>query len=565
MKKLVRIRGVLPTVLRRGVRFEADLLGDGVTSFIAVSDQRLMVRIVFDPASGWITAARTYVPGGLRIRLKVLDATLYGEEADGLLQSASSEQVIDRFAQILVDTRMVRPELDVNKVRRRLKGTVGGAATRSNPSSSRRMNGSTPDLQRVAYTTLQALEGLWARGGDMGYDQGLLVQLDGTVYALKLELWTDACLEDLRRPTPAAAQRRGEALAARWKKENWPATGYITEIAPGIYGCSWAADVANEDELRLAGTDDILQLDEQPFGAPRSNPSASEFQELADQTKVALEHLTVASDKVTGLRVKMQLAVGALERLARSDNGQPLTPEQAKDAGRAIDFLHHIVFINPTASAPHIQAARDVAVDVVDRVGALWRARDYPQSLGRPNPTTAHRVTVDNYEGPVVLDLGPASVRFDNEHGYGAVPNVANIRYMGMVVMMRPSMFLALSQRLEHKRERSLEHLPRMMRTPGWGYPFLDVSLDDGIWTVRGHEGRHRCHVLVEMQCDEEIPVAVFCRGQRARHILARSIDHLREGAVSQDRAFVRGPLFGTAFCDGVEYPPPHAGLYPIG
>lgn len=419
VKKLTRIRGVLPSVLRPGVLSNAIENPQGSVALVRVADGRHLVHIQFLPGQGWLTEM------SLNRMPRVFSG--YHEEAEGMLQGQPFEQTVVRFAQLLIESRMVRPELDVNDVRRRLLGTGAGVST-------------------------------------------------------------------------------------------------------------------------------------------RSNPSASEFHDLARQARVGLDYLTMASSHVTALRVKMQLVVGALERLAQSDDGQPLTPKQAKLAGRAMDFLHHIVLTDPAADAPHIQAARDVAADVVNRVGAAWLARDYARAPARQNPPSG-RVTVDNYEGPVVLDLGGQSVRFDNKQGLGAVPDVDNIRYMGMVVMMRPSMFLALALRLnlEDRSERHIEQLPQTMMSPGWGYPFLGIWPEGDVYTVNEHEGRHRCHTLVNLHCDEEIPVAIFIRYFRSRHISPDVIARVRSGLISQNGVFVRGPLFGTAFCDGVEYPPPHAGLYPIG
>lgn len=120
MKKLTRIMDVLPTVLRRGVGSDADLLWGGV-SYGQAYAPRFAVQIVFDPEAGWTAAARVYK-----------DILRNDQKSEDMLQNVSFEQAVDRFAQMLVETRMVRPELDVRDVRRQLTGTGAGTSPRSN-------------------------------------------------------------------------------------------------------------------------------------------------------------------------------------------------------------------------------------------------------------------------------------------------------------------------------------------------------------------------------------------------------------------------------------------------
>ena len=134
-----------------------------------------------------------------------------------------------------------------------------------------------------AIDTLHALRDNWAAGGDMGRPDGFVAVREGVdgdeafaeayggeAYAVKIELWTDDCLMDLKKQDEAAARRRGEALAKKWAKEHWPHTGYVDlGGAEGVYGATWAWDKATENELERTDPDEVVRLP-----AARSNPAA---------------------------------------------------------------------------------------------------------------------------------------------------------------------------------------------------------------------------------------------------------------------------------------------------
>jgi hypothetical protein len=130
-----------------------------------------------------------------------------------------------------------------------------------------------------AIDTLHALRDNWAAGGDMGRPDGFVAVREGVdgdeafggeAYAVKIELWTDDCLMDLKKQDEAAARRRGEALAKKWAKEHWPHTGYVDlGGAEGVYGATWAWDKATENELERTDPDEGGRRP-----AVRSNPAA---------------------------------------------------------------------------------------------------------------------------------------------------------------------------------------------------------------------------------------------------------------------------------------------------
>lgn len=130
----------------------------------------------------------------------------------------------------------------------------------------RKRNGSMENQQHdginPAIQDLHGLRDLWYRGGDMGFEDVLIVQTRDGVYAVKIEIWSDDCLVDLKRGGPSAARRRGEALAKQWSKQKWPHTGYeeLHGAEGGCHGATWAWDHATEEEIEEVDEDDILIL-----------------------------------------------------------------------------------------------------------------------------------------------------------------------------------------------------------------------------------------------------------------------------------------------------------------
>jgi hypothetical protein len=117
------------------------------------------------------------------------------------------------------------------------------------------------------------------------------------------------------------------------------------------------------------------------------------------------------------------------------------------------------------------------------------------------------------------------SVTFSPD-GIGSIPIVNNIEYMGFMVWMRPSDFLALNP-LRGNDASWMEQQIRDGRA--LGIPFLDVkppeswwenrpSLDKLTFTVKGHEGRTRMRAIKAIVGDIPVPVGVAASNIRARH-----------------------------------------------
>jgi hypothetical protein len=149
-----------------------------------------------------------------------------------------------------------------------------------------------------------------------------------------------------------------------------------------------------------------------------------------------------------------------------------------------------------------------------------------------------------------------AGLQFCNRNGLGCVPDVENIGYMGAVVLMKPSDFLAVVPPLDGF-VKTVNYLKTGDETV-FGTPFLDINIDEdtGIAQIKGHEGRSRMTYFQGKTNDASIPVALFLRQNggtlRARHIEPWMIDLIQGGVMSERTDFSRGhrvdgPLFEQA------------------
>ena len=144
---------------------------------------------------------------------------------------------------------------------------------------------------------------------------------------------------------------------------------------------------------------------------------------------------------------------------------------------------------------------------------------------------------------------------FDQLSGLGAVPNNQEIQYLGMVVMMRPSTFLSLSERVVIPKS-SVDYLAEALRSRrAIASPFLKIDIPNdpmGVPEVVGHEGRHRSLAIMEVAGDVPVPVHLFPRSLRARHLKDELVARLRAGMMREDAwQFVPGPLFEEAWVEG--------------
>jgi hypothetical protein len=139
-------------------------------------------------------------------------------------------------------------------------------------------------------------------------------------------------------------------------------------------------------------------------------------------------------------------------------------------------------------------------------------------------------------------------VNFDNRKGMGAVSDCANVVYMGAVAMMRPANFLRLAaegtnpQQADSLREEILKGIPV-------GSPFLALDDSQGVLRISGHEGRHRCVVIEELQ-DLPIPVCLFIRGLRARHWTPELIAKLNSGVQKEKSSTIVTGAFEGIWVD---------------
>ena len=159
----------------------------------------------------------------------------------------------------------------------------------------------------------------------------------------------------------------------------------------------------------------------------------------------------------------------------------------------------------------------------------------------------------------------PASVsaldefKLDNEKGLGSTPNNSNVDYMGFRTMMKPSMFLKLAKPLpEENRSSGYQGLVQKIKSgEGIGSPFLSIEIPDG-WEdeppdftrptrVTGHEGRHRCYAILELEGDVPVEVHLWGRFEkselRRRYLTDEMFDELEKGLVSETGQYIANPF----------------------
>jgi hypothetical protein len=118
------------------------------------------------------------------------------------------------------------------------------------------------------------------------------------------------------------------------------------------------------------------------------------------------------------------------------------------------------------------------------------------------------------YESAPRLQYSLANgLKIDANNGVGAVSDNSNIAYMGFVIWIRPSEFLKLNPpRQDNIPSTAIEKKPIAP-------PFLIAEWKEGYWQVKQHEGRGRCKFIIQQYGDDPIPVQVFPRNMRARHV----------------------------------------------
>ena len=132
----------------------------------------------------------------------------------------------------------------------------------------------------------------------------------------------------------------------------------------------------------------------------------------------------------------------------------------------------------------------------------------------------------------------------NNTHGWGRVPNNQNVDYLGMRVLMKPSLFLKLAAPLERSDAHSLRDMVAHLRSGGTvASPWLVIQIPDA-WEdgdydsaakVVSHEGRNRMYAIQEVIGDVPVEVHMFfASGLRARHIQPDWVQHMRSHLIPQ-------------------------------
>ena len=147
--------------------------------------------------------------------------------------------------------------------------------------------------------------------------------------------------------------------------------------------------------------------------------------------------------------------------------------------------------------------------------------------------------------------------RIDNREGEGQVPYNCEVDYMGMKVLMKPSVFLNLAHQLNNPKEDSIKYLTEHLESGGKiGAPFLNIYPPEA-WgagdfsenaRVSGHEGRHRMLALQAVDGDEPVEVHFFFKSpqiNRNRHLTEEIIENLRTALIKEaSNEVISGELF---------------------
>jgi len=145
-------------------------------------------------------------------------------------------------------------------------------------------------------------------------------------------------------------------------------------------------------------------------------------------------------------------------------------------------------------------------------------------------------------------------VVIDNTRGAGATPDNENVKYLGLQVLMRPSVFLKLAWPLDIKNQERFDSLKDYIAGGGAiGAPYLRINIPEAWQTgdttetarIRTHEGRHRMTAIKEIEGDYPIEIHLFLSGGlRARHITLTWIKALNTKLYSEDGHLRTGPFF---------------------
>lgn len=148
--------------------------------------------------------------------------------------------------------------------------------------------------------------------------------------------------------------------------------------------------------------------------------------------------------------------------------------------------------------------------------------------------------------------------KIDNRQGLGNVPDNQNVDYLGLRVLMKPTVFLRLAATLYREQASSTDYIKQHLQQGGAiASPWLVIDIPQA-WEqgefqqpaqVTGHEGRNRMYAVLETEGDEPIECHLFfSHGLRNRHILPSWIDKLNERLIPQrSNKAILGPFFTPA------------------
>lgn len=150
-------------------------------------------------------------------------------------------------------------------------------------------------------------------------------------------------------------------------------------------------------------------------------------------------------------------------------------------------------------------------------------------------------------------------VKFDCEHGLGAVPNNQDVKYLGFVMMIAPSIFLSLAG--QGDREHTAQALAQeILKGTSLGPPFLDINVNPEFYEgaplkvkITGHEGRGRMGAIIQVNGDIPVPVHMILRGgDRARHLSPEFFTQLKDVGIIPEKGYnPRNIYIGKIFWDG--------------
>jgi hypothetical protein len=195
--------------------------------------------------------------------------------------------------------------------------------------------------------------------------------------------------------------------------------------------------------------------------------------------------------------------------------------------------------------------------------------KTFLESKDRPPPKTISKEAFEALPAPDASNIDQkfrvGKVAFDNENGFGATPNNAEIAYFGFVIEMTPSQFLK-QVTYEDRSEDAMrfvkfieDHAP--MASPMLylkvNKEYFDVFTEPLRAVIQQHEGRGRMWAARAVNgADTKIPVHVIVNGGvRAKDLNTQFFDDLRKtGMVYQggsEHAKPQPMEYGRIFWNG--------------